>query len=102
MKGFPYILWALTMGFMKNMRRTSRSQKEDTYPHILNPSPKPQVMDMCEADLEQLFEMFDVDGSGSIDAAEFVGPLRNWAHDSKTVPRLLKDRLLRKQQQEVG
>ncbi|CAE6914768.1 unnamed protein product [Symbiodinium sp. CCMP2592] len=59
-----------------------------------------QVMDMDQADLEQLFEMFDVDGSGSIDAAEFMGPLRNWAHDSKAVPRLLKDNLLRALEQQ--
>ena len=59
-----------------------------------------QVMDMDQADLEQIFEMFDVDGSGSIDAAEFMGPLRNWAHDSKAVPRLLKDNLLRALEQQ--
>ena len=36
-------------------------------------------MDIDEVDLQQLFEMIDVDGSGSIEAAEFIAPLSRWA-----------------------
>ena len=31
--------------------------------------------------------MIDVDNSGTIEAAEFIGPLSRWVHDSKTAPR---------------
>ena len=30
------------------------------------------------------------DKSGTIEAAEFIGPLSRWAHDSKTAPRFIK------------
>ena len=51
-------------------------------------------MDIDESDLQMLFEMIDVDGSGSIEAAEFIGPLSRWAHDSKTAPRFIKYNLM--------
>ncbi|CAE7772901.1 unnamed protein product, partial [Symbiodinium pilosum] len=41
-----------------------------------------RVMDIDEVDLEQLFEMIDADGSGSVEASEFIGPLSRWVHDS--------------------
>lgn len=53
-----------------------------------------RVMDIDESDLQMLFEMIDVDGSGSIEAAEFIGPLSRWAHDSKTAPRFIKYNLM--------
>ena len=31
--------------------------------------------------------MIDVDNSGNIEVAEFIGPLSRWVHDSKTAPR---------------
>eukprot|EP00913_Durusdinium_trenchii_P022022 g20694.t1 len=49
-----------------------------------------RVMDIDEHDLEQLFQMIDVDQSGTIEVAEFIGPLSRWAHDSKTAPRFIK------------
>lgn len=30
-------------------------------------------------DLQMLFEMIDADSSGTIEAAEFIGPLSRWA-----------------------
>ena len=51
-------------------------------------------MDIDESDLQMLFEMIDVDGSGSIEVAEFIGPLSRWAHDSKTAPRFIKYNLM--------
>jgi len=53
-----------------------------------------RVMDIDESDLQMLFEMIDLDGSGAIEAAEFVGPLSRWAHDSKTAPRFIKYNLM--------
>lgn len=47
-------------------------------------------MDIDEQDLEQLFHMIDIDQSGTIEVAEFIGPLSRWAHDSKTAPRFIK------------
>lgn len=41
-----------------------------------------------------LFEMIDLDGSGAIEAQEFIGPLSRWAHDSKTAPRFIKYNLM--------
>ena len=49
-----------------------------------------RVMDIDEHDLQLLFEMIDTDQSGTIEAAEFIGPLSRWAHDSKTAPRFIK------------
>lgn len=49
-----------------------------------------RVMDIDEHDLQQLFQMIDEDGSGTIEVAEFIGPLSRWAHDSKTAPRFIK------------
>ena len=46
--------------------------------------------DIDEQDLEQLFHMIDIDQSGTIEVAEFIGPLSRWAHDSKTAPRFIK------------
>ena len=40
--------------------------------------------------MEQLFHMIDQDQSGTIEVAEFIGPLSRWAHDSKTAPRFIK------------
>ena len=51
-------------------------------------------MDIDESDLQMLFEMIDLDGSGAIEASEFVGPLSRWAHDSKTAPRFIKYNLM--------
>eukprot|EP00435_Cladocopium_sp_Y103_P010174 s1083_g2.t1 len=45
-------------------------------------------------DLQQLFQMIDSDQSGTIEAAEFIGPLSRWAHDSKTAPRFIKYNML--------
>ena len=53
-----------------------------------------RVMDIDENDLQQLFQMIDVDGSGTIEAAEFIGPLSRWVHDSKTAPRFIKYNML--------
>eukprot|EP00434_Breviolum_minutum_P006849 symbB.v1.2.006042.t1/scaffold339.1/size225540/6 len=51
-------------------------------------------MDIDENDLQQLFQMIDTDGSGTIESAEFIGPLSRWAHDSKTAPRFIKYNML--------
>ena len=53
-----------------------------------------RVMDIDENDLEDLFHMIDVDQSGTVEAAEFIGPLSRWAHDSKTAPRFIKYNML--------
>ena len=53
-----------------------------------------RVMDIDENDLQQLFQMIDTDGSGTIESAEFIGPLSRWAHDSKTAPRFIKYNML--------
>eukprot|EP00435_Cladocopium_sp_Y103_P053322 s374_g17.t1 len=69
-----------------------------------------RVMDIDENDLMQLFSMIDPrrtanpsadflltsdnDSSGTIEVAEFIGPLSRWAHDSKTAPRFIKYNLL--------
>ena len=36
------------------------------------------MMDIDEQDLEQLFQMIDRDQSGTIEVAEFIGPLSRW------------------------
>ncbi|CAE7419773.1 CACNA1C [Symbiodinium sp. CCMP2456] len=54
-----------------------------------------RVMDIDEVDLQQFFDMIDLDGSGSIEADEFVVPLSRWVHDSKTAPRFIKYNLMR-------
>lgn len=53
-----------------------------------------RVMDIDEVDLQQLFEMIDVDGSGAIEAEEFIVPLSRWVRDSKTAPRFIKYNLM--------
>lgn len=61
-----------------------------------------RVMDIDEADLEQLFEMIDVDHSGEVSPDEFISPLSRWIHDSKTAPRFVKyniDRSLHAQEE---
>lgn len=61
-----------------------------------------RVMDIDQADLEQLFEMIDEDASGSIEKEEFIRPLSRWIHDSKTAPRFVKynvDRVLHQQEE---
>ncbi|CAK9020957.1 unnamed protein product [Durusdinium trenchii] len=57
-----------------------------------------RVMDIDESDLQMLFEMIDADSSGTIEAAEFIGPLSRWAHDSKTAPRFIKYNMLQTMQ----
>ena len=57
-----------------------------------------RVMDIDEHDLEQLFQMIDRDQSGTIEVAEFIGPLSRWAHDSKTAPRFIKYHMLQTMQ----
>lgn len=57
-----------------------------------------RVMDIDESDLQMLFEMIDADQSGTIEAAEFIGPLSRWAHDSKTAPRFIKYNMLQTMQ----
>ncbi|CAK9005580.1 unnamed protein product [Durusdinium trenchii] len=49
-----------------------------------------RVMDIDQADLQQLFEMIDADGSGAISKEEFIRPLTRWIHESKTAPRFVK------------
>ncbi|CAE7484589.1 Scn11a [Symbiodinium sp. CCMP2456] len=58
-----------------------------------------RVMDIDEVDLEQLFYMIDADGSGTVEAEEFVTPLSRWVHDSKTATRFIKYNLMRHMQQ---
>ncbi|CAJ1421957.1 unnamed protein product [Effrenium voratum] len=53
-----------------------------------------RVMDIDEVDLQQLFEMIDADGSGAIEAHEFIAPLSRWVRDSKTAPRFIKHNML--------
>lgn len=53
-----------------------------------------RVMDIDEVDLQQLFEMIDVDGSGAIEAQEFIAPLSRWVRESKTAPRFIKYNML--------
>ncbi|CAK8991513.1 Calcium-dependent protein kinase 1, partial [Durusdinium trenchii] len=57
-----------------------------------------RVMDIDEKDLQMLFDMIDTDKSGTIEAAEFIGPLSRWAHDSKTAPRFIKYNMLQTMQ----
>lgn len=47
---------------------------------------RPKLEGTAQVDLQQLFEMIDVDGSGAIEAEEFIAPLSRWVHDSKTAP----------------
>eukprot|EP00913_Durusdinium_trenchii_P017629 g16569.t1 len=54
-----------------------------------------RVMDIDEGDLRELFQMIDVDGSGSIESHEFIKPLSRWVHDSKTAPRFIKYNMIR-------
>ena len=57
-----------------------------------------RVMDIDEMDLQQLFEMIDVQKEGSIEAQEFIAPLSRWVHDSKTAPRFIKYNMVRTMQ----
>lgn len=54
-----------------------------------------RVMDIDEADLQQLFEMIDIHSEGEIDASEFIAPLSRWVHESTTAPRFIKYNMLR-------
>ena len=38
-------------------------------------------MDIDENDLLELFQMIDTDGSGAIEAPEFIKPLSRWVHE---------------------
>jgi hypothetical protein len=42
--------------------------------------------------------LLQADQSGTIEAAEFIGPLSRWAHDSKTAPRFIKYNMLQPMQ----
>lgn len=42
--------------------------------------------------------LLQADQSGTIEAAEFIGPLSRWAHDSKTAPRFIKYNMLQTMQ----
>ncbi|CAJ1352992.1 unnamed protein product, partial [Effrenium voratum] len=59
-----------------------------------------RVMDIDEVDLTLLFEMIDADGSGAIEAQEFVIPFSRWVHESKTAPRFIKYNLMHTMQQQ--
>ncbi|CAK9009860.1 unnamed protein product [Durusdinium trenchii] len=54
-----------------------------------------RVMDIDEADLQQLFEMIDSTEEGSIDLSQFIAPMTRWVHDSKTAPRFIKYNMMR-------
>lgn len=54
-----------------------------------------RVLDLDEADLEQLFYMLDEDGSGSVDKNEFIGTLNRWKEDSRTAARFVKHNMQR-------
>ncbi|CAE7583376.1 CPK15 [Symbiodinium natans] len=49
-----------------------------------------RVMDIDQADLEQLFGMLDHDGGGTIDPDEFKVTLSRWAFESKTATRFVR------------
>ncbi|CAE7898813.1 Sodium channel protein type 11 subunit alpha [Symbiodinium microadriaticum] len=59
-----------------------------------------RIMDIDEMDLVELFQMIDTDGSGTIEASEFIKPLSRWVHDSKTAPRFIKYNMLRTMHQQ--
>ncbi|CAE7827096.1 Scn11a [Symbiodinium sp. CCMP2456] len=59
-----------------------------------------RIMDIDEMDLVELFQMIDTDGSGTIEAPEFIKPLSRWVHDSKTAPRFIKYNMLRTMHQQ--
>ena len=40
-------------------------------------------MDIDEMDLVELFQMIDTDGSGTIEAPEFIKPLSRWVHEPR-------------------
>ena len=40
-------------------------------------------MDIDEMDLVELFQMIDTDGSGTIEASEFIKPLSRWVHEPR-------------------
>ena len=40
-------------------------------------------MDIDEMDLVELFQMIDTDGSGAIEAPEFIKPLSRWVHEPR-------------------
>ena len=73
---------------MIHLYTTDISFAKATYLAILRS--RLRVMDIDEHDLQLLFEMIDTDQSGTIEAAEFIGPLSRWSHDSKTAPRFIK------------
>lgn len=53
-----------------------------------------RVMDIDETDLAHLFDMLDIDKSGTIDSDEFVTTLSRWRHESKTAARFVKYNIL--------
>ena len=69
--------------------RMQAVQKDSEFQSLL------RVMKMDEADLQQIFDIFDADGSGSIDAEEFMVPLRDLAHECKMATPFLKYNMLR-------
>eukprot|EP00931_Biecheleriopsis_adriatica_P004096 TRINITY_DN105814_c0_g1_i1.p1 TRINITY_DN105814_c0_g1~~TRINITY_DN105814_c0_g1_i1.p1 ORF type:complete len:630 (-),score=96.07 TRINITY_DN105814_c0_g1_i1:96-1985(-) len=54
-----------------------------------------RVMDIDEADLEQLFVMMDNSESGTVTRQEFKGALGRWLQDSKTAARFVKYNMIR-------
>lgn len=49
-----------------------------------------RVMDIDQQDLQQLFNMLDRDGGGTIDPDEFKKTLSRWAFESKTATRFVR------------
>jgi len=60
-----------------------------------------RIMDIDEADFEQLFYMLDEDGGGTISLSEFTGALSRWLHDSKTATRFVKYNIQRTMKQQL-
>ena len=59
-----------------------------------------RIMDIDEADLEQLFTMLDDDKSGTSDPTEFVTTLNRWKYESKTAARFIKYNLFKSMQEQ--
>eukprot|EP00931_Biecheleriopsis_adriatica_P010038 TRINITY_DN111132_c0_g1_i1.p1 TRINITY_DN111132_c0_g1~~TRINITY_DN111132_c0_g1_i1.p1 ORF type:complete len:393 (-),score=105.12 TRINITY_DN111132_c0_g1_i1:40-1143(-) len=69
----------LTLGELKQGARTNTDFRS-----------RLRILDLDEADLEQLFKMLDEDGSGGIDKNEFINTLSRWREDSRTAARFVK------------
>lgn len=54
-----------------------------------------RVMDIDESDLQQLFMMIGVKGTGQVSPEEFIQPLSRWVHESKTANRFVKYNVMR-------